>query len=103
MNNGDGSRVFNIDDGNIAQLARRFDQRPDAHRRRRQRPAAERSSSRENLTVTDSTISGNSAVSIGGGIGIYGGSTLTVTDSTISGNSAGSAMAAALDSFGMAT
>jgi len=44
-----------------------------------------------NLTVTDSTISGNSAPSTatGNGGGIYNnGGTLTVTDSTISGNSA---------------
>ena len=51
--------------------------------------------SSENLTVTDSTISGNSATSssytttaAGGGIFSRSGN-LTVTDSTISGNSAG--------------
>ena len=38
------------------------------------------------LTVTDSTLSGNSATFFGGG-GIYNGGTLTVTDSTLSGNS----------------
>jgi CSLREA domain-containing protein len=40
---------------------------------------------RATLTVTDSTISGNTLDSQGGGIGNYG--DLTVTDSTISGNS----------------
>ena len=41
--------------------------------------------SRENLTLTGSTISGNSAL-FGGGL-FNGGGTLTLTDSTISGNS----------------
>ena len=43
---------------------------------------------RGTLTVTDSTISGNTAI---GGGGIYNGGTMTVTDSTISGNTATSA------------
>jgi LPXTG-site transpeptidase (sortase) family protein len=38
------------------------------------------------LTITDSTISGNYAISLGGGI--YNNGTLTITDSTISGNTA---------------
>ena len=41
------------------------------------------------LTITDSTISGNSADSVGGGIYSHDG-TSTITNSTISGNSAGS-------------
>ena len=40
------------------------------------------------LTVTGSTISGNTATVDGGGIRIADGGTLTVTDSTVSGNSA---------------
>ncbi len=40
------------------------------------------------LTVTDSTVSGNSAASHGGGIYTGDGATLTVTHSTVSGNSA---------------
>jgi hypothetical protein len=44
-------------------------------------------SSSGTVTVTDSTISGNSTVSGGGGISSSG--TVTVTDSTISGNSSG--------------
>jgi hypothetical protein len=98
VNNGDGSRVFNIDDGNNANrldvsisgltltggdeagdVAGRFD-------------GGGAISSLENLTVTGSTISGNSASSYsgyGGGIYMTRGD-LTVSDSTINGNSAGS-------------
>ena len=47
------------------------------------------------MTVTDSTISGNSAGNGGGGISSYNGD-LTVTGSTISGNSAGGAAAASI-------
>ena len=43
------------------------------------------------LTVTDSTVSGNSAGFIGGGIANNIGGTLTITDSTVSGNSVTSA------------
>ena len=39
------------------------------------------------LTLTNSTLSGNSA-SFGGGIMTWSGATMTVTDSTLSGNSA---------------
>ena len=42
------------------------------------------------LTVTNSTLSGNSASTLGGGIWNTSGGTLTVTNSTLSGNSAGS-------------
>ena len=60
---------------------RQHDQRQLGRRQRRRHRHA------GNVTVTDSTISGNSAGRDGGGI--CAGGTLTVTDSTISGNSAG--------------
>jgi len=85
-NNGDGSRIFNIDDGNRASnspvtisgltLTGGDVQRSGGAIR-----------SQESLTITSSTISGNSARS-GGGVSAVG--NLTVTSSTILGNSAGS-------------
>jgi len=83
---GDGSRVFNIDDGDdetdspvtiggLTLIGGDVSENGGAI------------STRENLTVTDSTISGNSAAVWGGGIS---GETVTITDSTISENSADS-------------
>ena len=44
---------------------------------------------RGTLTLTNSTVSGNSAGSLGSGGGIFSFGTLTLTNSTVSGNSAG--------------
>ena len=88
--NGDGSRIFNIDDGN-------FDTQFDASISGLTLTGGDASGSggaifsQENLAVTSSTISGNSAIFDSGG-GIFGYSyygNVTVTSSTISGNSAG--------------
>jgi CSLREA domain-containing protein len=83
-NNGDGSRVFNIDDGNITAdktvaLSGLTLTGGDIVN------GGGAIFNRENLTVSASTISGNSAGTSGGGIVNYKG-TLTVTTSTISGN-----------------
>ena len=86
MNNGDGSRVFNIDDGNDANLL-------DVSISGLTLTGGDVNGdggaifTRENLSVTASTISGNSAGGGGGG-GIYAYGNVTVTSSTISGNSA---------------
>ncbi len=94
MNNGDGSRVFNIDDGTSIANIDRLDQRPDAHRRRRDLHATRGGAvfRAQNLTVTDSTISGNSARRLRASQGrrwyFHPSGELTVTGSTISGNSA---------------
>ena len=74
MNDGDGSRVFNIDDGNSAKRIDVSITRTDAYRRRRRGAsvAAGRSSISKTLAVSGSTISGNStgtsSSSDGGGI-----------------------------------
>ena len=96
MKNGDGSRIFNIDDGNAANLLDDSISGVTLTGGDVSGPPAGAGSggairSQENLTVTASTIRGNSVVSGGGnGGGIYnsGGGSLTVTDSTIIGNSA---------------
>ena len=90
LNDGDGSRIFNIDDGN-------FDTQFDVSISGLTLTGGDVDGdggailSLENLTVTHSTISGNSAM-FGGG-GIYGGysynGNVTVASSTISDNSAG--------------
>jgi len=90
QDNGDGSRVFNIDDGTGSRILE------VSIRGLRLVGGDIRGSggaifTRENLTVTGSTISGNSASSATGsssnGGGIYALGAVTVTGSTISGNS----------------
>ena len=94
VNNGDGSRVFNIDDGNDVEPARRFDQRSDAHRRRRERRRRRDLHARETLIrhrqhdLGQTRPAGN-----GGGIHARVGN-VTVTSSTIAGNSAAATAAA---------
>jgi hypothetical protein len=89
-NDADGSRVFNIDDGNLtAQI--------DVSISGLTLTGGDVGGfgvtgsggavfSREKLNISSSTISGNFARGSGGGIGTYGGN-VTVTSSTISGNS----------------
>ena len=91
LNDGDGSRIFNIDDDN-------FDTQFDVSISGLRLTGGDVNGdggailSLENLTVTHSTISGNSAM-FGSGGGIYGGysynGNVTVMSSTISDNSAG--------------
>ncbi|MEX0612181.1 MAG: choice-of-anchor Q domain-containing protein [Pirellulales bacterium] len=83
--NGDGSRVFNIDDSNLATFK---DVLISGLTLTGGDIGGEGGAifTRENLSVTASTISGNSAL-VGGGIFSLGGD-VTVTDSTISDNSA---------------
>ena len=90
VNNGDGSRVFNIDDGNIAEPARRFDQRPDAHRRRRERRRRSDPLARKPHRHLQHDLGklGHSQRILAGGGGIFADGNVTVTASTISGNSA---------------
>jgi CSLREA domain-containing protein len=91
MNNGDGSRVFNIDDGSplttavveISGLTLTGGDVPGAG-------GGGGISSKENLTVTRSMITGNAAVgsfNYGGGVQMNGGA-LTVAETTIAGNTA---------------
>ena len=73
-NDGDGSRVFNIDDGIAARLQRCFHQRPDAHRRRLRGWPAGRSLPARISPIADSIITGNSdqrRAALRGGGGIY--------------------------------
>ncbi len=83
MDNGDGSRVFNIDDGSVFTIDVELigmtltggDVNTDG---------GAIFLGRDGLTVTECTIAGNSALR-GGGIASYGGNA-TITGSTISGN-----------------
>ena len=87
-NNGDGTRVFDIDDGNLETLV-------DVEIRGLTLTGGDVSDSGgvifsiEDLSVSDSTISGNSSGHRGGGIYNRFGTT-TITDSTVSENSASS-------------
>jgi hypothetical protein len=87
-NNGDGNRIFNIDDGNFsAQLVVSISGLALTGGDPSSNESGGAILNRENLTITDSTISGNSA-GIGGGVFSGQGGDLTVTLSTISDNSA---------------
>ncbi len=90
MKNGDGSRIFNIDDGNAANLLDVSISGVALNGGDVVGTSAERFRSFENLTVAQSRISGNSAGGgRGGGIYSRGGVLNTITGSTISGNAAG--------------
>jgi hypothetical protein len=90
VNNGDGSRVFNIDDLN---LATQFDVSISGLTLTGGDLGGGSAGSggaiftRENLSISGSTIRGNSTLFRGGGIAVMVGN-LTVADSTISGNMA---------------
>ena len=113
ISGGGNSRVFQVDPGVTASISgltisggssggpwRRYGElrHGDAHRLHRQRQlrgGADSSGSAgggvfnsryANLTLTDCTVSGNSAYGGGGGVGNYGG-TITLTNCTVSGNS----------------
>ncbi len=119
LNNGDGSRVFNLDDGNLNNLIQVSlrgltltggdTNSGGGAILSREQLSIEQSVIRDNATIglgggilarfgsvslIDSTLSGNVATSHGGGIYHRGDfqnqfATLTITDSTISGNTAG--------------
>jgi hypothetical protein len=89
VNNGDGSRVFHVDDGTASAIAVSISGLALTGGDMGNSGGAIRNA--ENLTITNSTISGNSAGTTsfgfyGGGIAHFFGN-LTVTASTISGNS----------------
>jgi uncharacterized protein YjbI with pentapeptide repeats len=79
----DQSRVFNISSDGIATLDGLTITGGNAHY-----GGGIYIASGSTATVTNSTLSGNTATSYGGGINIASGSTATVTNSTLSGNSA---------------
>ena len=86
IGNGDGFRIFNIDDGNSgSQIAVTISGLTLTGGDVTGFGGAIRNA--ENLTLTGSTLSGNAASARGGGIVNYG--TAAITNSTLSGNSAG--------------
>jgi hypothetical protein len=97
LNNGDGSRVFNIDDGLVFPNPQQVQNVAISGLTLTGGDVVGNGGAirnRESLTVTDSTISGNSAIGSGIGYssairggGIYSSGNLSVARSTISGNS----------------
>ena len=85
VSGGGASRVFQVDGG-----CHRVDLGTDHHRRQIAGNGGGLSNNGGTATLTNCTVSGNSASHIGGGGGVYtnAGGTTTLTNCTVSGNSA---------------